>query len=213
MLSANPNAAILHIDGLSFAYPDCALFQGLSVQVPPGATLVLGADSSGKSTLLRLLAGEQAVDAGQLVLQGVPLKADAAAYRARVFWGDPRSDALNEQVAQDWLAALPARYPHFDAAALARHIEGFELQEHLHKRFLMLSTGTRRKVWSAGALASGAALTLIDEPVAGLDKPSVQYLQQALAALATQPDRAVVVAHYDALVGVPWRTTIELPGR
>ena len=66
---------------------------------------------------------------------------------------------------------------------------------------------------SAGALASGAALTLIDEPVAGLDKPSVQYLQQALAAVATQQDRAVVVAHYDALVGVPWQATIALPDR
>jgi len=212
MPSVSPNP-ILHIDGLCFAYPGCNLFQGLSAQVLPGATLMLGADSSGKSTLLRLLAGEQPADAGQLVLQGVPLQGDGSAYRAHVFWGNPRSDALSEQVAQDWLAALPARYPQFDAAALARHIEGFGLQEHLHKRFLMLSTGTRRKVWTAGALASGAALTLIDEPVAGLDKPSVQYLQQALAAVATQADRAVVVAHYDALVGVPWQATIALPDR
>lgn len=205
--------AILHINGLCFAYPECPLFQGLDARLPAGATLVLGADSSGKTSLLRLLAGELAPDAGQLVLQGVPLHTAPAAYRAQVFQGDPRSDVLSEQVAQDWLAALPARYPQFDAAALARHIEGFELQEHLHKRFLMLSTGTRRKVWTAGALASGAALTLIDEPVAGLDKPSVQYLQQALAAVATQQDRAVVVAHYDALVGVPWQATIALPDR
>lgn len=204
---------LLQIDRLRFAYPEVPLFDGLSAQVPPGATLVLGADSSGKTTLMRLLAGELAAGAGELVLQGVSLQAAPAAYRALVFWGDPRSGALDEQGVQDWLAALPARYPRFDAAALARHIEGFDLQEHLAKRFLMLSTGTRRKVWTAGALASGAALTLIDEPVAGLDKPSIQYLQQALAALAEQPDRAIVVAHYDALAGVPWQSTIALPDR
>lgn len=210
MPSASP---LLLIDGLRFAYPEVPLFDGLSAQVPAGATLVLGGDSSGKTTLVRLLAGELAAGAGQLVLQGVPLQSAPADYRARVFWGDPRSGALDELGVQDWLAALPERYPRFDAGALARHIEGFDLQEHLSKRFLMLSTGTRRKVWTAGALASGAALTLLDEPVAGLDKPSIQYLQQALAALAGAADRAVVVAHYDALVGVPWQATIALPER
>lgn len=212
MPPASPSA-LLHIHGLCFAYPECALFQGLDAEVPAGATLVLGADSSGKTSLLRILAGELPPDAGQLVLQGIALQAAPAAYRAQVFWGDPRSDALSEQVARDWLAALPARYPQFDAKALARHIEGFALEEHLDKRFLMLSTGTRRKLWTAGALASGAALTLIDEPVAGLDKPSMQYLQQALASTAAQPGRAVVVAHYEALPGVPWQATIALADR
>lgn len=204
---------LLHIDGLRFAYPEVPLFDGLSAQVPAGATLVLGGDSSGKTTLLRLLAGELAPGSGQLVLQGVSLQSAPAGYRAQVFWGDPRSAALDELGVQDWLAALPARHPRFDAAELARHIEGFDLQEHLSKRFLMLSTGTRRKVWTAGALASGAALTLLDEPVAGLDKPSIQYLQQALATVAGAADRTIVVAHYDALVGVPWQTTIALPER
>jgi ABC-type multidrug transport system ATPase subunit len=204
---------LLQIDSLRFAYPEVPLFDGLSAQVPAGATLVLGGDSSGKTTLLRLLAGELATGAGQLVLRGVALQSAPADYRAQVFWGDPRAGTLDELGVQDWLAALPARYPRFDAAALALHIEGFELQEHMHKRFLMLSTGTRRKVWTAGALASNAALTLLDEPVAGLDKPSIQYLQRALAAVADEPDRAVVVAHYDALAGVPWQATIALPDR
>ena len=75
----------------------------------------------------------------------------------------------------------------------------------------MLSTGTRRKLLMAAALASGAQLTLIDEPVAGLDRASIRYLCQALADTAQAPDRALVVAHYEALDGVPWRAVIELP--
>ena len=62
----------------------------------------------------------------------------------------------------------------------------------------------------AGALASGAPLTLIDEPVAGLDKPSFQYLARALTSVAAQPGRLVVVAHYEKLAGVPWGTVVDL---
>ena len=57
----------------------------------------------------------------------------------------------------------------------------------------------------AAGLASGAPLTLIDEPVAGLDNASLRYLGQAIAAAAAQPGRAIVVAHYEPLRGVPWR--------
>ena len=55
----------------------------------------------------------------------------------------------------------------------------------------------------AGALASTAPLTLIDEPVGGLDKPSARYLAQALASQAARSDRLTVVAHYEALPDVP----------
>ena len=65
----------------------------------------------------------------------------------------------------------------------------------------------------AGALASNAPLTLIDEPVGGLDKPSVSYLAHALAQVADQAvgaGRVVLIAHYDGLPGVPWGTVVEL---
>ena len=127
-----------------------------------------------------------------------------------VFWGDPRAGDLDKLTARGWLDSLPAHYPLWDAAALATHIEGFTLHEHLDKPFYALSTGSKRKVLMAGALASGAPLTLIDEPVGGLDKPSATYLGRALAQVAGQPGRVVVVAHYEALPGVPWGTVVEL---
>ena len=61
-------------------------------------------------------------------------------------------------------------------------------------------------------LASGAPLTLIDDPIAGLDKPSVTYLAQALNSCADQPERAVVVAHYAPLPGVRWAHRVDLAG-
>ena len=201
---------MLQVQGLGFAYPQCPVLDGLSFRWPAGLALVQGDESTGKSTLLKLLAGELVPQAGEILLQGVRQRTAPADYRTRVFWQDPRGTALDELAASQWLDGLPARYPAWNAAALAAHVAGFSLEPHLHKPFFALSTGSRRKVLMAGALASDAALTLIDEPVAGLDKPSVSYLAHALAEAARDPARLVVVAHYEALPGVAWGSTLTL---
>lgn len=204
---ATADGVVLRVDGLGVAYPGCKVFGQWSMALPAGLALVRGDESSGKTTLLRLLAGELAAQQGQVMLQGQPL---AHAPRDQVFWADARSADLDQAVAREWLGSQRPRYPHWDDAALAAHVEGFALAPHLDKPFFALSTGSRRKVLMAGALASGAALTLIDEPVSGLDKPSIAYLCEALPRAVAQPGRVVLVAHYDALPGVPWGTVVEL---
>ncbi len=201
---------VLQVDGLCFAYPECGVLDQWSVALPAGLALVRGDESSGKTTLLRLLAGELQPQAGQITLRGVSPSDAPEADAQQVFWADPRSGELDKLTARGWLDSLPARYPLWDTAALAAHTDGFTLHEHLDKPFYALSTGSKRKVLMAGALASGALLTLIDEPIGGLDKPSVAYLARALTQVACQPGRVVVVAHYEALPGVPWGTVVEL---
>lgn len=197
-------AAVLQVQNLCFGYPECRIFTDWSATISAGATLLLGDDGSGKTTLLQLLAGEVQAESGRLALVG-------AGVRAEIFWQDPRSTALDALTPQQWWASLSARYSAWSAAALATHLRGFGLEPHLHKALYQLSAGTRRKVLMAAALASGAGLTLMDEPVAGLDKASVQYLLKALAEMVkNQPHRALVVAHYEVLEGVPWATVLEL---
>lgn len=205
------SVALLQVDGLHFSYPQRVLFQQWSARIPAGVGLVRGGDGSGKSTLLRLLAGALAPQQGALVLAGVALATAPAAYRQQVFWHDPRSDALQGVSARTWWATLPARHAGWRAAALAEHVRGFGLAPHLDKPLYQLSSGSQRKVIMAAGLASGAALTLLDEPLAGLDRPSIAYLEHALAAAARQPTGAVVVAHYEALPGVPWAAVLDLP--
>lgn len=202
---------LLQISDLHFSHPQRSLWRGWNANLAAGATLLRGGDGSGKTTLLRLLAGDLARQQGRLVLQGVDSAADPAGYRQQVFWQDPRTHGLHDISGQAWLAGLPARYPAWDAGALATHVQGWGLAVHLDKPLYQLSSGSQRKLLMAAALASGAALTLIDEPIAGLDRPSIAYLQQALASAAQSPRRAIVVAHYEALDGVPWQQVLDLP--
>ncbi len=204
---------LLQVRNLYFSHPHRVLWQDWSASLGAGATLLRGGDGSGKTTLLRLLAGDLAPQQGTLVLRGVDGATNPDGYRQQVFWQDPRAHALQALSAQEWFATLPACYLAWDASALAAHVQGWGLATHLEKPLYQLSSGSQRKVLMAAALASGAALTLIDEPVAGLDRPSTLYLQQALAGavrLSATP-RAVVVAHYEALDGVPWQQVLDLP--
>lgn len=203
---------LVHIDNLHFSYPQRTLFQHWSADIPAGVGLVRGGDSSGKTTLLRLLAGELEAEQGALVLAGTALASAPEAYRAQVFWHDPRSDALHQMSARDWWATLPARHSGWQAGVLAEHVEGLGLEAHVDKPMYQLSSGSQRKVILAAGLASGAVLTLIDEPLAGLDRPSITYLEDALADVAAAPGgRAVLVAHYEDLPGVPWAVVLDLP--
>jgi ABC-type transport system involved in cytochrome c biogenesis ATPase subunit len=202
------DSVVLQVEGLGFAYPGVEVFRQWSMAAPAGPVLVRGDESSGKTTLLRLLAGELTAQHGSMLLHGEPL---GVAHSESVFWAEARSADLDNAVAREWLDCQRPRYPRWDDAALSAHVEGFALAPHMDKPFFALSTGSRRKVLMAGALACGAALTLIDEPVSGLDKPSTAYLCQALAEAALLPERVVLVAHYEALPGVPWAAVVPLP--
>ena len=208
---SSASTPVLQVCDLHFAYPGApVLISGWSRAVPAGVTWLRGDTGSGKTSLLALLAGTQAV-AGGLTLAGVSLAEDAAAYRRAVFWRNPTDAAFDALTPPQVMAALQADYPQFDPAACRRHLQAFALAPHLAKPLYALSTGTRRKVWLACALSAGAALTLLDEPTAGLDAPSLAALMQALAAASRQPGRAVLVASGVALDGVPLAGLIDLP--
>lgn len=189
---------VLQARGLGYAYPkQAALFTNWSADIAPGVTWVGGDESTGKTTLLRLLAGELQPQSGSLCLgDGTTLAGDRAAYQRQVAWADPRSAACDALTPIAYWEGLQARHPAWDSALLADLIEGLALEPHLPKTLYMLSAGSKRKVYLAGAFASGAAITLLDEPFAALDKASIGLVSELLQEAASHPSRAWVVADY-----------------
>ncbi|OOG42242.1 ATP-binding cassette domain-containing protein [Polaromonas sp. A23] len=201
---------ILEVKGLGFRYPGHTLFSQWSASLSSGVTLVLGGDGRGKTTLLRLLAGELAADAGQLCINGINLKAHAKDYRQQVFWTEPRTTAFDHMTPAQYFDFQRSMCAGFNDDVLAQCVDGLSLAPELNKQVFMLSTGSKRKVWMAAAFASGAALTLLDMPFAALDKASIVYVLSLLEEAAAHPSRAFVVADYVAPPGVPLAGTIDL---
>ena len=201
---------VLRAEGLAYAIGPRALFTGLSFQVPPGLTLVRGGDGRGKTSLLALMAGALPAQRGTLSLGGTDLARQPEAYRAQVFLTRPASVELDAISPSAWFHTLAARNPAFDREALDELADGLALGPHRDKPCYMLSAGTKRKVWLAAALASGAALTLLDEPFAALDKASIGFVLDILDEAAASTARAWVVADYQAPPGVPLAAVIDL---
>jgi heme exporter protein A len=160
------------------------LFEGLNFRVAPGGAVQLeGANGTGKSSLLRLLAGLLAPAAGTISGGGARgwLGHDVALKgRMRLI------DELTHWARLDGgIARLPAAMAAVNVAALAdvpcRH----------------LSSGQRRRAGLARVIASGAPLWLLDEPTAGLDVASAALLARAMADHRAAGGMVVAAVHGD----------------
>jgi ABC-type multidrug transport system ATPase subunit len=202
--------AILLTHGLVFAFPQQPVFNGFSVAIPNGLTYVVGDESSGKTTLLRLFAGDLTPQAGSIAVCGVNQAGNLASYKQHVFWVDPRTSAHDGISPSEYFDLQRRIYPAFDDVMLAALIEGLSLNDHASKAMYMLSAGSKRKVWLAAAFASGATVTLLDEPFAALDKASINFLIQQLEISAQKSKRAWVIADYEVPQNLTTNYTIDL---
>lgn len=210
-MNSSNRSVIVQVRSLSFAYlGQPALVADWSATIGAGVTLVHGDTGSGKSTLLRLFAGTLPA-VGRLTLAGAHLDDDVEAYRRNVFFCEPTTVAFDQITARECTASLSAGDSLFSETEWRTLVEGFALAPHLDKPMYMLSTGSKRKVWLAAALASGRALVLLDEPTGGLDAASIRCLWSALTRSAKQAERAIVVASDERIDGIPIAASIELP--
>lgn len=176
--------------------------QDLSFIWSPGVSWVCGDEGKGKTTLLRLLAGDVRPITGKVVRS-----------EGGVFWVDlqnPTHDATTVQACWD---ALRMQYPHWNQALLQDLAEELDMTQHLEKRLNMLSTGSRRKVMVIAALASGATVTLLDQPFAALDLASIHIIKEYLHEAAEHPSRAWIVADYTTPSDMPLTSLLNLDER
>jgi len=209
-MNSPTQSLILRLDDLSFAYPDQpALASGWCASVGAGITSMYGDTGTGKSTLLRVIAGTLPAS-GRLTLAGARLDAEPEAYKRNLFFCDPATEAFDQVTARACTAMLSEGDAGFDAALWRSLVEGFSLQPHIEKPMYMLSTGSKRKVWLAAALASSRPLVLLDEPEGALDARSIGCLWKTIGSLTARPGHAIVIASSARLEHVP---QIALAGR
>ncbi len=174
---------------LSLAVGGRTLLQGVDLQVPARGLLgLVGANGSGKTSLLRAALGLLAPQSGQVRVQG----------RAPLDWDAPDLARQIGYVAQDghshWdLTVHEALHLH-PGARPAPWVQRCELEPLLARRLASLSGGERARVALARALAHGPALLLADEPAAHLDIPHHHRLM-ALLREAAQGCAVIIVLH------------------
>lgn len=178
---------MIRVEGIGHCFADGErVLEGVSFRIEPGEkVLLLGANGTGKSTLLRVLGGLVAPTAGEYRYDGRAVT--PAALRNRDFgrrfrrevallFQHPDTMIFNPTVYEE-IAFGPRQLGLPDLDRRVGHwAEVFGLTPHLERAPFTLSGGEKQKVCLAALLALEPRLLLLDEPTAHLDPRSVGWL-------------------------------------
>ncbi len=174
------------------------VFAGVSFRLAAGGALVLtGANGSGKSSLLRLVAGLLAPAAGRLSW-GAPVEGDLARHHARLHYLGHQDAVKPVMTARETLvfwAALGGAQAPAAAPGVERALAAFALDGVADWPCRWLSAGQRRRLALARLLVRPAPLWLLDEPASALDQQSQDRLEQIIAAHRAAGGRVLVATH------------------
>lgn len=190
-------SASLAVEALACARGGRLVFRDVALALQAGQALSLrGANGSGKSSLLRMLAGLLAPSAGAIRWEGRDIAEDREGHRGRVgYLGmlDALKPALTVAENLAFHAAL-----HGGAPTRARHaIDAVGLAKLAATPARRLSQGQRRRAAIARLLVQDSPLWLLDEPTLALDQDGLARLGAAISAHLAGGGIAVIATHVE----------------
>jgi lipopolysaccharide export system ATP-binding protein len=200
--AARADIGRLAAESLSFAIGSRWILSDVSVRVAHGEIVgLLGPDGSGKTCLFELLAGLVRPSSGAIFLNGMNVTGCAADKRARQGLSYlPEEPSLFRELTVEDNIQVALNVSELDAAARSirreRLLQSFKLQSVRKQTATSLSGGERRRCEVARALASHAAILLLDEPFRGLDPMSIADVANAVVSLR-ESDIGVLISDYD----------------
>ena len=208
----------LSLDGISKHYGATRANDGISLDVMPGEIVaVLGENGAGKSTLMKVIYGIVRPDAGELDIDGRPVRVASPAQAralgvAMVFQHFVLFDSLTvvENVA---LGVAPARIADLTGRLreLAVH---YDLDVDPHQRVHDLSVGERQRVEILRALMSTPRVLILDEPTSVLKPRAIERLFVTLERLAADGVSVLFISHkLDEIRRIAHRCVVLRAGR
>ncbi|MGI8313490.1 ABC-F family ATP-binding cassette domain-containing protein [Halobacillus mangrovi] len=202
--------SLLSVDHISKSYGDKDLFHDLSFTIANNQRIgLIGVNGTGKSTLLKVLAGIEKGDAGDLehakdfTVEYLPQEPDLDEDKTvleQIYYGDTEimkvmrryeqvlvelSEKPEDPDVQNRMLALQQKMDETDAweaNTVAKTVLSKLGVEDYQKKVSSLSGGQKKRVAIAQALIQPADLLLLDEPTNHLDNETIEWLEEYLAA-------------------------------
>ncbi len=199
-MSSASEPSILELKNLSFSYrKQDTLIKNLSFSIGQGEFIgLLGANGSGKSTILKLGSGILRPAQGTVLLWSKPLQAYHNKDRAKLISYLPQTLDIAVPFTVQELVGM-GLYPYDIAPAMSvdNALELVGLQDKASAYLSDLSGGEKRRTFLAMTLVQGAGLLMLDEPLANLDIKYQIELVRLLKKLRDTKNISVIMALHD----------------
>ncbi|KHK99933.1 hypothetical protein LK09_00995 [Microbacterium mangrovi] len=180
-------------DDVHKKFGSVAALDGFSMHAGPGVHCVLGANGAGKSTAFAVLTGARRPDTGTVTVGGTPVRRGGPASRLIGFAPQAMFFPLTVTV-REAVAFVAAHYP--NRADVDEVLDAVGMTTEARRLCGGLSGGQTRRLGLACALVGQTPVLVLDEPVAGLDRPGQKLLHALIRRLGDE-GRTVLVASHD----------------
>ncbi|MBD3788616.1 MAG: ABC transporter ATP-binding protein [Sphingomonadales bacterium] len=191
----------ISIDGVTLAREGQGVFRGLDLRLSERRVAIVGRNGSGKSSLIRLIAGLIAPQAGRVTVNGVDVwrDRDGALATVGILFQNPDHQIIFPTVIEELAFGLEQQgLPRAEARTRARaQLARFGHADWEERLCHMLSQGQRQLVCLMAVLAMGPDWVLFDEPFNSLDIPAALRIEARIAELS---QNVVLVTHDPARV-------------
>jgi ABC-2 type transport system ATP-binding protein len=163
---------VISARGVVKRYGRTVALAGLSADIGPGITGLLGSNGAGKTTFISLVLGLRSRDGGELTVLGSDPTTAGIEVRSRIGYAPEHHDLPSELAATEFVRHLGEMHLLPRRAAVQRANDALWLVGLGEERFRPvgeMSTGQRQRVKLASAIAHDPELVLLDEPTDGLD--------------------------------------------
>jgi ABC-2 type transport system ATP-binding protein len=190
---------MLELRNVSKLYSGIAAVDGVSFQARPGeVTGYLGANGSGKSTTMKMIAGLLTLSGGEVLFNGHAVSADWMGFRRRLGYV-PEEPHLYPHLSGLEYLWMVAQLRDMDRKAARARIDGmlrlFGLHGDREVAISSYSKGMRQKVLLSAALMHNPDVVLLDEPFSGLDVGSALVLRSLIEELAQRGKVVLFSSH------------------
>jgi heme ABC exporter ATP-binding subunit CcmA len=207
---------MIQAEHLRKTYGRTTVLDDVSIELGAGQGLtLLGANGTGKTTLLRIVATLLRPTSGSLRVAGIDATRDPEAVRSTIGMVGHGSWVYEDLTALENLRFWAVMGGHDAAQARLREVlEEVELDGAAEQRARTFSSGMKRRLALARVLLGRARVLLLDEPYTGLDRAGRKWLGEFLLAFKARGGALVMATHsFDAGVGIADRVAILSAGR